>query len=113
MNYSGSTSSVDRGFQPFEAANAQRSSGHSNIRISERSIDEARPLKLIYIGAGISGIIAAIEFVKRVPHLDLVIYEKNPEIGGTWFENRYVIMQMSSSKMTDFATFQVPGMRLW
>lgn len=59
------------------------------VIISERSINEARPLKVIYIGAGVSGIIGAIEFMKRVPTLDLVIYEKNPEVGGTWFENRY------------------------
>ncbi|THC95666.1 hypothetical protein EYZ11_004879 [Aspergillus tanneri] len=48
-----------------------------------------RPLKLIYVGAGISGIIAAIQFRKAVPHLELVIYEKNPELGGTWYENNY------------------------
>ena len=57
--------------------------------ISERPIDQPRPLKLIYIGAGISGIVAAIQFLKAVPHLELTIYEKNPELGGTWFENRY------------------------
>ena len=57
--------------------------------ISERSIDEPRPIKMIYIGAGVSGIVGAIEFIKRVPNLQLVIYEKNPEVGGTWFENRY------------------------
>lgn len=57
--------------------------------ISERAVDEPRPLKVIYIGAGVSGILAAIHFRKHVPSLDLVIYEKNPEIGGTWYENRY------------------------
>ncbi|KAM0208249.1 hypothetical protein ACHAQD_011668 [Fusarium lateritium] len=57
--------------------------------ISQRCTDEARPLKVIYIGAGISGICGAIEFLKQVPNLELVIYEKNPELGGTWFENRY------------------------
>ncbi|KIL94145.1 hypothetical protein FAVG1_02707 [Fusarium avenaceum] len=57
--------------------------------ISQRCTDQARPLKVIYIGAGISGICGAIEFLKQVPELDLVIYEKNPELGGTWFENRY------------------------
>lgn len=57
--------------------------------ISERSIGESRPLKVIYIGAGVSGIVAAIEFLKNVPDLELVIYEKNPDVGGTWFENRY------------------------
>lgn len=57
--------------------------------ITERGIDEPRQLKMVYIGAGISGIVGAIEFLKRLPNLELVIYEKNPEIGGTWFENNY------------------------
>ncbi|KAJ4665953.1 hypothetical protein HRR87_008535 [Exophiala dermatitidis] len=57
--------------------------------IAERAIDAVRPLKLIYIGAGVSGILAAIRFRQAVPSLDLVIYEKNADVGGTWFENRY------------------------
>lgn len=57
--------------------------------ISERPIDEARPLKVIVIGAGVSGIIAGIKLPQSVQNLDLVIYDKNPEIGGTWWENRY------------------------
>ncbi|KAL4863520.1 hypothetical protein BDV12DRAFT_206405 [Aspergillus spectabilis] len=57
--------------------------------ISERAVDQARPLKVIYIGAGVSGILAAIKFREAVPDLDLTIYEKNPDLGGTWFENRY------------------------
>ncbi|CBF87325.1 hypothetical protein AN9282.2 [Aspergillus nidulans FGSC A4] len=57
--------------------------------ISERAVDEPRPLKVIYIGAGISGILAAIKFRQAVPNLDLTIYEKNSELGGTWFENKY------------------------
>lgn len=57
--------------------------------ISERSIDEPRPLKVIYIGAGVSGIDAAIQFPKFVPNIELAIYDKNADIGGTWFENRY------------------------
>lgn len=67
--------------------------GHNILKpkaslITDKPIDEARPLKVIYIGAGVSGILAAIEFRKLVSSLDLVIYEKNPEIGGTWYENR-------------------------
>ncbi|CRL25515.1 Flavin-containing monooxygenase-like [Penicillium camemberti] len=57
--------------------------------ISERAVNEPRPLKVIYIGAGISGILAAIKFREAVPELDLTIYEKNPELGGTWYENQY------------------------
>lgn len=58
--------------------------------ISNRAIDEVRPLKVIYIGAGVSGILACIQFPKHVPGLELVVYEKNEEVGGTWFENRLV-----------------------
>ena len=57
--------------------------------ISERAIDEARPLKVIYIGAGVSGILAGIQFPKFCPRVDLVIYEKNDDVGGTWRENEY------------------------
>lgn len=60
----------------------------SHPLISERSADEPRKLKVIYIGAGISGIVAAIQF-QAVPALDLSIYEKNADVGGTWFENTY------------------------
>jgi hypothetical protein len=57
--------------------------------ISERAVDQPRPLKVIYIGAGISGILAAIKFREAVPDLNLTIYEKNPDLGGTWYENQY------------------------
>lgn len=57
--------------------------------ISERAVDKPRRLKVIYIGAGISGICAAILFPKYVPNLDLVIYDKNKDLGGTWYENKY------------------------
>ena len=57
--------------------------------VAQRSIDEVRPLKVITIGAGVSGILAAIRFPQHLKDLDLVIYDKNEEIGGTWFENKY------------------------
>lgn len=52
-------------------------------------IDYARPMKVIVIGAGISGILAGVRFPRRIPNLELVIYDKNPEVGGTWYENKY------------------------
>lgn len=50
----------------------------------DRPIDEDRRLKVICIGAGYSGILTAIRFPQRIENLDLVIYEKNDDIGGTW-----------------------------
>ncbi|KAK5086640.1 hypothetical protein LTR05_003808 [Lithohypha guttulata] len=64
-------------------------SAYADPLISERAIDEPRPLKVIYIGAGVSGITAAIVFPRYVPNIELIIYEKNADVGGTWFENRY------------------------
>ena len=57
--------------------------------VEERSVDAKRPLRVICVGAGISGILTSIRFPQRIPNLDLQIYEKNPDIGGTWFENKY------------------------
>lgn len=63
--------------------------GAAHNVLSRRSIDDIRPLKVIVVGAGVSGILAGIRFPQRVRDLDLVIYDKNEDIGGTWFENNY------------------------
>lgn len=64
----------------------------------DRSIDDVRPIKVICIGAGISGILAGIRLPQKIKNLDLMIYEKNEDIGGTWFENRYP--GISSGRLT-------------
>lgn len=53
-------------------------------------IDDHRPVKVICIGAGFSGVLAAIRFPQRIPNLTFIMYEKNEELGGTWWENKYV-----------------------
>ena len=62
---------------------------HTPSVIFDRCVDAARPLKVICVGAGISGILAAINLPQQVQNLDLTIYDKNEELGGTWFENKY------------------------
>lgn len=52
-------------------------------------VDESRPIKVICIGAGIAGITAAIRLPQKIKNLELVLYEKNSDIGGVWFENKY------------------------
>ncbi|KIX98316.1 uncharacterized protein Z520_05617 [Fonsecaea multimorphosa CBS 102226] len=56
---------------------------------SQKSIDDDRPIKVICIGAGISGMLTAIRFPQKIKKLELVIYDKSDDIGGTWHENRY------------------------
>lgn len=49
-----------------------------------------RPLKIICCGAGISGLNLAHEVdTGSFANCELAIYEKNSDLGGTWFENRY------------------------
>ena len=56
--------------------------------LSEHAIDANRRIKVICLGAGYSGILTAIRFPQHIANLELVIYEKNDDIGGTWYENR-------------------------
>ncbi|KAF4999687.1 hypothetical protein FDECE_11441 [Fusarium decemcellulare] len=53
--------------------------------LQDQAIDQPRPIKVICIGAGFSGILTAIRFPQRIPNLELTIYEKNADIGGTWY----------------------------
>lgn len=53
---------------------------------------ERRKLKIACIGAGYSGLTLAHKIdheLKLSDMIDLTIYEKNPQVGGTWFENTY------------------------
>jgi cation diffusion facilitator CzcD-associated flavoprotein CzcO len=60
------------------------------IRDQNVPVDAMRPIKVICIGAGMSGIICGARFPQRIPNLDLTIYEKNDDVGGVWYENRFV-----------------------
>lgn len=57
--------------------------------VGEHPIDHCRPVRVVVIGSGISGIITSIRLRQRVSKLDLCVYDKNDDIGGTWLENRY------------------------
>lgn len=51
-----------------------------------------RKLKIACIGAGYSGLTLAHKIdheLKQADLIELTIYEKNPQVGGTWFENTY------------------------
>ncbi|KAJ6166733.1 hypothetical protein N7470_002180 [Penicillium chermesinum] len=48
-----------------------------------------RKMRVIVIGAGASGIYMAYKLKYSFTDVVLDVYEKNSDIGGTWFENRY------------------------
>ena len=58
----------------------------------DRSKQPDRPgprsgFKVLVIGAGMTGLAAATKL--REAGYEFVVIEKNPEVGGTWYENRY------------------------
>jgi 4-hydroxyacetophenone monooxygenase len=65
---------------------------------------EAPPLDVVVIGAGMSGLLAAIRLQQAgVP---FVVIEKNPEVGGTWFENTYPGCRVDSNNQLYSYSFE-------
>ncbi|KAI0124580.1 FAD/NAD(P)-binding domain-containing protein [Hypoxylon sp. NC0597] len=60
-----------------------------SISLEQRYIDEPRELRVAVVGAGLSGVLAGILLPAKVPNIKLTIFEKNADVGGTWFENIY------------------------
>lgn len=61
----------------------------TGYRILEEPYGTLRPLRVIHIGAGASGICFSKFAEEKLTNVDVQIYEKNHDIGGTWLENRY------------------------
>jgi len=57
--------------------------------ILEKPIHSERHVKIICIGAGASGLLLAYKLQRSFENFSLTLYEKNPEISGTWYENKY------------------------
>ncbi|KAH7319073.1 putative dimethylaniline monooxygenase [Rhexocercosporidium sp. MPI-PUGE-AT-0058] len=57
--------------------------------ILEEPNRRGRKIRVITIGSGASALNFAHDIDTSPLDIELAIYEKNPEIGGTWYENRY------------------------
>ncbi|KAK8074119.1 FAD/NAD(P)-binding domain-containing protein [Apiospora phragmitis] len=63
--------------------------GYVTYQCRDAPIHANRHLRVACIGAGASGLYLAYKLRKDFTDFTLDIYEKSPDIGGTWFENRY------------------------
>lgn len=63
----------------------------SSYVVRDEYIYKIRKLRVICIGAGLTGIAAVHKLQSKHSDLeiDFQIYEKNWDVGGTWLENRY------------------------
>ncbi|PLB36081.1 flavin-containing monooxygenase [Aspergillus candidus] len=60
----------------------------ANLTVKDQHIGAPQPVKVIVIGAGISGIAFSYK-AQFLEGVEYVIYEKNADVGGTWLESRY------------------------
>lgn len=59
------------------------------FKLEGKAVDDGRPIRLVIIGAGVCGIALYIRTLQYIPNATVTIMEKNPALGGTWYENRY------------------------
>lgn len=67
----------------------QASGGREPYVIKDEPIGTLRRIRIVTIGAGVSGINIIRTLKLHTSNFEHVVYEKNPEVGGTWYENRY------------------------
>jgi hypothetical protein len=66
--------------EPAELPNiSPYSSSIPKFELEDHSIDETRSLRVVVVGAGLSGILAGILLPAKVPKIGLTIYEKNDD----------------------------------
>lgn len=73
------------------AVNGNGVNGHEPrpFVLKDTPVENLRPLRVIVVGAGFSGILAAIRIPERLRNVELVVYEKADGVGGVWHANRY------------------------
>ncbi|KAF3762532.1 FAD/NAD(P)-binding domain-containing protein [Cryphonectria parasitica EP155] len=57
--------------------------------VEEQPLGTPKHLRIVCIGAGISGINLLRTLWLNLQSYEAVVYEKNDDVGGTWFENSY------------------------
>lgn len=60
----------------------------SQYVVTEAPLGTPRRLRVLMAGAGASGLNLARHMDLHMENFELAIYEKNADVGGTWFENR-------------------------
>ncbi|KAM0424357.1 hypothetical protein ACHAPT_010504 [Fusarium lateritium] len=118
---------------PPQNAKQSPASGHENglakpsnwVPVTDAPAYTPRKLRVICIGAGFSSLMMAYHWkhhLKMGDFVDLTIYEKNSDVGGTWLENRYPgvacdvpahIYTFPFEPNPDWSAFYAPGPEIW
>ena len=92
LNGGRGTVHVDSHARANSAANGSHTvNGHNggDVTIREENFGTKKRMRIAMLGAGISGINFFKFAEEKLENVDIVCYEKNRDVGGTWLENRY------------------------
>lgn len=78
-------------------------------RVTEKRLGDPSHLKVVMIGGGASGMNLARHMELYMQNYELAIYEKNADIGGTWFENKYEPLPSFNIQVRAYITHRYPG----
>ena len=62
--------------------------------LHDKPVENQRPIRVIVIGAGFSGVYCGIRIPERIRNCELIIYEKNAGIGGTWYGSPKAVFEL-------------------
>ncbi|EXJ90840.1 hypothetical protein A1O1_03945 [Capronia coronata CBS 617.96] len=81
--------SIDPEISGHEVRPEVNNSSPDDVEILEQLYGTRKKMRIAVLGAGMSGL----NFFKfaedRLKNVEIICYEKNADIGGTWYENRY------------------------
>lgn len=114
---------VEKGFPTASQSLGPRYDSHGwlvenerGYKILDEHVGSRRKLRVVHIGAGASGICFSKFLQDKLENVDLQIYDKNADVGGTWLENRQGFPQpkvpTAIGQDTNTCVYQVPRLRL-
>ena len=86
----GTAADENRNLCDYDGQPAPEADEHG-YRIREEPYGTKRKLKVILMGAGASSLNFFKKAEEEMSNLEIVCYEKNRDVGGTWLENRYAL----------------------
>lgn len=81
--------------QQFRPADCVQNNSHyarqHDYIIPDKPIGSRRHLRVVCVGAGYSGLMTAIMIHEKMAdaNVDLTLYERHADLGGTWLVSRY------------------------
>lgn len=90
--------------------------------VLEQPLHSRKPIHIIVVGAGASGLNIAFKAAKQLTNVTFSIYEKNEDVGGTWLENRYPgctcdipshAYQWSFARTSDWSSYYAGSEEIW